>query len=146
MDTRIDATPAGHRMLLAASAALLIAVGLHGVDHTLQDRGIGALTTEVLVGGVVNAATAVLVFVLALRAHPRAPLIAAGVGAYMALGVTAAHFAPHWSALSDPYADLDLGVLSWAAAAFEVACAAVLAAVGVAVLRRRRMTGRLALG
>jgi hypothetical protein len=146
MDTRTDATPAGHRMLLAASAALLIAVGLHGVDHTLQDRGIGALTTEVLVGGVVNAATAVLVFVLALQAHPRAPLIAAGVGAYMALGVTAAHFAPHWSALSDPYADLDLGVLSWAAAAFEVACAAVLAAVGVAVLRRRRMTGRLALG
>ena len=51
MDTRTDTTRAGHQMLLAASAALLIAVGLHGVDHTLQDRGIGALTTEVLVGG-----------------------------------------------------------------------------------------------
>jgi hypothetical protein len=145
MDTRTDKTPAGHRMLLAASAALLIAVGLHGVDHALQDRGIGALTTEVMVGGAVNAATAMLVFVLALRAHPRAPLIAAAIGAYMALGVTAAHFAPHWSALSDSYADLDLGVLSWAAAALEVACAAVLAAVGVAVLRRRRTTANLAL-
>ena len=146
MDTRTDTTPAGHRMLLAASAALLFAVGLHGVDHSLQERGVGALTTEVFVGGAVNAALAVLVLVLALRAHPRAPLVAAVVGAYLTLGVTAAHFAPHWSALSDPYAELDLGVLSWAAAAFEVACAAGLAAVGVAVLRRRRTTGRLALG
>ena len=113
METRTD--PArGHRMLLAASAALLVAVGLHGVDHALQDRGVGALTTEVFIGGLANA-------------------------------VTAAHFAPHWSAFSDPYADLDLGFLSWAAAAFEVACAAVLAAVGVVVLRRRRTTGSLAL-
>jgi hypothetical protein len=146
MDSRTDGAPTGHRMLLVASAALLIAVGLHGVDHSLQDRGVGALTTEVLLGGLINGAVAVFVFVLALRAHPRAPLIAAGVGAYMALGVIAAHFAPHWSAFSDPYSDLDLGFLSWAAAAFEVACAAVLAAVGVAVLRRRRTMGRLALG
>jgi hypothetical protein len=145
MDTRTDTSPPGHRILLAASAGLLIAVGLHGLDHALQDRGIWALTTEVLVGGLVNAAAAALVFVLALRADPRAPMAAAGIGAYLALGVTAAHFAPHWSAFSDPYADLDLGVLSWAAAAFEVACAAVLAAVGVAVLRRRRTTSRLAL-
>ena len=146
MDTRTDTTAAGHRLLLAASAALLVAVGLHGVDHALQDRGLGALSTEVFIGGLINAALAVLVFVLALRAHPRAPLIAAGVGAYLAVGVTAAHFAPHWSALSDPYADLGLGAVSWAAAAFEVACAAVLAAVGIAVLRRRRAAGRLALG
>ena len=146
MDTRTDSTPAGHGMLLAASAALLIAVALHGVDHALQDRGIGALTTEVLVGGVAIGALAAGVLVLALRAHPRAPQVAAGVGAYIALNVTAAHFLPHWSALSDPYADLDLGVVSWAAAAFEVACAAVLAAVGLAVMRRRRTAGRLALG
>ena len=146
MDANARATPAGQRMLLAASAALLVAVGLHGIDHALQERGVGALTTEVLVGGTVNAVVAVLVFVLALRAHPRAPLIAAGVGAYLVVGVTAAHFAPHWSAFSDPYADLDLGALSWAAAALEVACAAALAAVGVAVLRRRRTPGSLALG
>ena len=146
MDTRTDTTARGHRMLLVASAALLIAVGLHGVDHTLQDRGIGALTTEVLAGGLIIGGLAALVFVLALRGHPRAPLMAVGVGAYIALSVSAAHFVPHWSALSDPYSDLDLGVVSWAAAAFEVACAAVLAAVGVAVMRRRRTGSAVALG
>ena len=146
MDTSTDTTPAGHRLLVGASAALLLSVALHGIDHALQDRGIGALSAEVMVGGIVNAALAVLVLVLALRAHPRAPLIAAAVGAYMAIGVTAAHFAPHWSALSDPYSELSLGAVSWAAAGFEVACAAALAAVGMAVLRRRRTADRLALG
>src|SRR5687767_5935932 len=73
----------GSRMLLAASTALLAGVALHGVDHALQERGIGALTTEVRVGGLTNAALAVIAFVLALRDHPRAPLVAAGVGAYL---------------------------------------------------------------
>ena len=145
METRTDTTPPGHRMLLAASALLLIGVAVHGVDHVLQERGIGALTTEVRAGGFVIAVLAAVVFVLVRRAHPRAPAMAAGVGAYVVVSVTASHFAPHWSAFSDPYSDLDLPVLSWAAAGFEVACAAVLAAVGVAVMRRRRGTGHLAL-
>ena len=137
---------AGNRLLLGASAALLAAVALHGVDHSLQERGVGALTTEVFVGGIVNATVAVIAFVLALRDHPRAPGVAAFVGVYLAVGVTAAHFAPHWSAFSDPYADLGLGFLSWAAAIAEVVAAAVLAAVGFAVLRQRRPLGRPAPG
>ena len=145
MDTRTDTTPPGHRMLLAASAALLFSVAVNGLDHLLQDRGISALTTEVRIGGFVNAAIAIVVFVLARRADPRAPAAAAAVGAYIAVGVFAAHFLPHWSALSDPYADAYLGLVSWAAAGFEVACAVVLAAVGFVVLRRRRMAGHLAL-
>lgn len=140
MSTRTGTTPAGHRMLLAASATLLIAVGLHGADHALQERGIGALSPVVLGGGLVIGALAALVFVLAWRAHPRAPLVAAAVGAYTVINVTASHFVPRWSVLSDPYAELDLGVVSWVAAGFEVGCAAGLAAVGVAVLRRRRAT------
>ena len=135
-----------NRMLLGASAALLAAVLAHGVDHSLQERGVGALTTEVLIGGSVNAALAVIAFVLARRNHPRAPAVAAGVGTYLVVGVSAAHFAPHWSALSDPYADLDLGFLSWAAAAAEVGAAAVLAAVGLAVLRQQRVMGQAAPG
>jgi hypothetical protein len=138
--------PTGNRLLLVASAALVASVALHGVDHALQERGVGALTTEVFVGGLVNAALAVSVFALALRAHPRAPAVAAAVGAYLVVGVSAAHFAPHWSALSDPYADLDLGFVSWAAAFAEVGAAAVLAAVGVAVLRQRRMVSHAAPG
>jgi hypothetical protein len=100
----------------------------------------------VLVGGVVNAVLAVLAFWLALREHPRAPLVAAVVGAYLVLGVSAAHFAPHWSAFSDPYAEAELGFVSWAAAVAEVGAAAVLAVVGVAILRRRRVVGQVAPG
>jgi hypothetical protein len=135
----MDTYKAQNRMLLAASTALLAGVVLHGVDHALQERGVGALTTEVRAGGAVNAALAGIVFVLALRNHPRAPTVAAFVGTYLVIGVSAAHFAPHWSAFSDPYADLDLGFLSWAAAAAEVAAAAVLAVVGITVLRERRV-------
>ena len=137
--------PGSHRLLLAA-AAVLATVVLHGVDHVLQERGIGSLTTEVRAGGAVNAALAVIAFVLALRDHPRAPAVAVGVGAYLAVGVSAAHFAPHWSAFSDPYPELDLGFVSWAAAVAEVAAAVSLAVVGMVVLRRRRVVGQVAPG
>ena len=136
----MDTHPPGSRMLVLASGALLATVALHGADHVLQERGIEALTTEVKVGGFINAVIAVLAFVLAWRDHPRAPVVAAVVGAYLVAGVSAAHFAPHWSAISDPYAELDLGFASWAAAIAEVGAAAILAAVGVAVLRQRRVT------
>ena len=138
--------PAGHRMLVAASAALLVGVALHGVDHALQERGVGALTAEVRAGGLVNAIVAVIAFVLALRNHPRAPIVAAAVGAYLVVGVSAAHFAPHWSAFSDPYAELDLGFVSWAAAVAEVGAAGLLAAVGVSALRQRGSVSQAAPG
>lgn len=130
---------AGSRMLVAASAALVASVVVHGVDHALQERGIGALTYEVRIGGFANAALAAIAFVLALRGNLRAPGVAAAVGAYLAVNVTAAHFLPHWSALSDPYADADLGFVSWAAAAAEAGAAAILAIVGLLVLRQRRV-------
>jgi hypothetical protein len=137
---------AGNRMLLVASAALLAAVAWHGADHALQERGLGALTTEVLLGGAVNGALALIAFALAVRDHPRAPAAAAAVGGYLVVGVSAAHFAPHWSALSDPYADLDLGFVSWAAAVAEVGAAALLAVVGMTGLRRRRVASQVAPG
>ena len=135
-----------HRMLVLAAGALLLTVALHGVDHTLQERGVGALTTEVRIGGFVNAVLAVVAFVLALRDHPRAAAVAAGVGAYLFTGVVAAHFAPHWSALSDPYADVGLPWYSWAAAGAEAGAAAVLAVAGVVALRRRRVLAGAGLG
>ena len=136
----MDTHSRGNRMLVLASGALLVTVALHGIDHALQERGIEALTTEVRIGGFVNAVLAVVAFVLAMRDHPRAPVVAAAVGAWLAVGVVSAHLAPHWSALSDPYPELDLGFASWAAAIAELGAAMVLAAVGVAALRQRRVT------
>jgi hypothetical protein len=53
-----------------------------------------------------------------------------------ALGVAAAHLAPHWSALSDPYPDLGLDALSWAVMLAEIAAALVLALAGVREVAR----------
>ena len=77
-----------------------------------------------------------LTLVLALVRHPRAPLWAAVVGAWSALGVLASHAAPHWSAFSDPYTQIHADALSWVVMLAEVAAAAWLGYVGFRELRR----------
>jgi hypothetical protein len=72
---------------------------------------------------------------LTLRRHPRAPLVAALVGLWSAIGVAASHLLPHWSAFSDPYPDLDVDAVSWAAMLLELATAAVLGLLGLRELR-----------
>ena len=123
--------------LLTANIALLVAIGLHGADHLTQARGVGAVPTEVIAGGQVVLALAVLSLVLTARRHRWAPAVALAVGLSIAAGVTSSHFAPHWSAFSDPYADLDLPAISWAAAGVEVLAAIALAAVALTRLRPR---------
>ena len=115
-----------------ANIALLAAIGIHGADHLAQERGIGALATEVVVGGQVVLVVALVSLAFTLRAHPRAPEVAMATGAFIALGVTVSHFVPaELSAFSDPYADLSLPLVSWLAAGVEVAAAAVLATVAL---------------
>jgi hypothetical protein len=123
--------------LLTANIALLAAIGIHGADHFTQARGVDALATEVIVGGQVVLLLAVLSLALTLRRHAWAPAVALAVGLSVASGVISSHFAPHWSAFSDPYADLDLPALSWAAAGVEVVAAIVLAGVAFTRLRAR---------
>ncbi|HYM57901.1 MAG TPA: hypothetical protein VES79_08055 [Solirubrobacteraceae bacterium] len=132
--------------LTLATLAFVATVLLHGLDHVLQDRGVGALTTEVLAGGTVIFALSAAMLVLALREHPQAPLFAAGVGLSTTIGVSLAHLAPHWSAFSDPYADLSLGAWSWTVMLAEIAAALVLASVGLRDLRDRRPSARHAAG
>ena len=127
MDRRTDT-------LTLAAAAYVAANVLHTLDHLRQ--GTGDLATEVLAGGTVLSALAVLTLVLALTHHPRAPLWAAVVGTWSALGVLASHAAPHWSAFSDSYFEIHADALSWAVMLLEVAAAAYLALVGCIELRR----------
>lgn len=120
---------------LSLAAALFVAANLlHTLDHLRQ--GTGDLATEVLAGGTVLSALAVLTLVLALTHHPRAPLWAAVVGTWSALGVLASHVAPHWSAFSDSYFEIHADALSWIVMLAEVAAAAWLGAVGFRTLRR----------
>ena len=127
MNRRLDA--------LSLAAAIFVAANLlHSLDHLRQ--GTGDLATEVLAGGTVLSALAVLTLVLALRHHPRAALWAAVVGTWSALGVIASHMAPHWSAFSDSYFEIHADALSWVVMLAEVVAGAYLGLVGFRELRR----------
>ncbi len=121
--------------LSLAAAAFVAANLLHTLDHLRQ--GTGDLATEVLAGGTVLSTLAILTLVLALRRHPRAALWAAVVGTWSAIGVMASHVAPHWSALSDSYFEIDADALSWAVMLAEVLAAAYLGFAGFRELRGR---------
>jgi hypothetical protein len=127
MNSRLDT-------LSLAAAAFVAANVLHTVDHLRQ--GTGDLAIEILAGGTVLSILAVITLLLALRRHPRASLWAAVVGTWSALGVIASHIAPHWSAFSDSYFEIDADALSWAVMLAEVLAAAYLGLVGFRQLRR----------
>ena len=118
--------------LVVANLVLLAAVFLHGVDHTfIQDRGVGALSFEVMLGGFVITAVAAVSLGAALRAHRRAPLVALLAGPWVATLVVVGHFIPHWGEFSDPYADAGVGTISYVLAGATVAAGVVVGAVAL---------------
>jgi hypothetical protein len=120
--------------LAIVSIAFVAANLLHTLDHFRQ--GVSGLTTEIVAAGTTLTVLAIVVMVMALRQHPRAPALAAVVGVSGAVGIAASHLAPHWSALSDPYPDISVDALSWAVMLFEIAAAGALAIVALRELRR----------
>jgi hypothetical protein len=120
--------------LATAAVAFVAANVIHTLDHFRQ--GVGGLSAEIVVAGTTLTLLALVVMVMALRQHPRAPAFAAVVGVSGVVGIAASHLAPHWSALSDPYPDISVDALSWAVMLLEMAAAAVLAIVAVRELRR----------
>jgi hypothetical protein len=125
--------------LTVANVLLLAAVLFHGVDHAfIQERGVQALSAEVLLGGFAITAAAALSFAATLRHDRRAALYAVLSGPYIAAAVVAGHFVGHWGEFSDPYAAADLGTISYAGAvAVVVAGVAVGAAGALAGVRPR---------
>jgi quinol-cytochrome oxidoreductase complex cytochrome b subunit len=122
----------GRNRLTIAATAFLAANLLHGIDHERQ--GTERLTTEVKAGGVVLTLLAILALIVVLRRSSRAPLVATAVGFWAAINVSAAHIAPHWSALSDSYSEVDADALAWSVMLLEVATALLLAIVGLRAL------------
>jgi putative exporter of polyketide antibiotics len=123
--------------LTIAYVAFAVSMLLHNLDHVFQARGIGALSTEVLVSGSLAAILAAVGLVLVLRRDRRAPLFAAVVGFGTAIGVTLGHVAPRWSSFSDPYPDAHLGVYSWVVMFAEIITAFVVGVVALQTLRQR---------
>jgi hypothetical protein len=107
---------------------------LHTADHLR--RGLEVLTPEVLWAGSISGVMAVAAIALALVGHPLAPLIAVAHGFSQALGVSAVHLLPRWSAFSDSLPDGGVDTLSWAAVLIEIAAAFAFGAACAYVLRR----------
>jgi hypothetical protein len=120
---------------LGGAAALFLAANVvHTLDHVRT--GLDRLTAEVVSAGTLLTIAAVFALVLTLRRDARAPVVCTGVGVAAALGVAAAHLAPHWSALSDPYPGLGPDALSWVVMLAEIAAGLVLAVAGAREVAR----------
>src|SRR3954447_17046603 len=134
----MDTAPYGTRRdpLVVASAAYLAANLLHGADHMRQHMA--GLDVETAGGGAVLTVAALVVLVVALRRHPRAPLAATVVGFASGVLVVPAHLLPHWRVFSDSYLDdIHPDALSWAVVLLEVAAGFALGVVGLRSSRRQ---------
>ena len=120
-------------MLRTTAIAFLAANLLHTADHFRQ--GVSGLSWEILVAGTSLTIGAVLVLLMVLSDHPRAPVAAAVIGFAGAIGIVASHIAPHWSALSDSYVEGDQDALSWIVVLIEISTAAALGFAGLRAAR-----------
>jgi hypothetical protein len=125
----------GRNSLAVAAVTFVAANILHTLDHFRQ--GVSGLSSEILVGGTTLTVLAIVVMVMALREHPRAPALAAVVGLSGAVGIAASHLLPHWSALSDSYPQIHADALSWVIVLIEIGAALGLAVVAIRELRRQ---------
>ncbi|MEY2433617.1 MAG: hypothetical protein QOC92_3342 [Acidimicrobiaceae bacterium] len=138
--------PSAEQRLRSAALVFAAAVAVHGADHLR--RGVDVVTTTVLAAGGLQFLLGAITVVLILRRHRWAARAAIAVGFASAIGFTAAHLLPHWSAFSDAFTGGHVApkvtALSWAAALFEIGADIALGWSGVRVLRleRRRTTAR----
>ena len=129
----------GSRALTIANILLLATVLFHAADHAfIQERGVGALSFEVMFGGVVITATAALSLTAALLRDRRAALYAVLSGPWIAVAVALGHFIGHWGEFSDRYADADLGAISYAGAFAVIGAGVALGAAGALASLRSR--------
>ena len=122
----------GDTALTVANLVLLATVLAHSVDHALiQERGMFALSFEVMLGGMVILAVSVLSLAVAVRGDRRASLVALLAGPGVATLVIVGHFIPYWGEFSDPYKEADVGAISYVLALATAAAGVALGAVAL---------------
>ncbi len=125
--------------LIIANVLLLAAVLFHGLDHAfIQERGVDALSAEVMLSGIAITVAAAFSFAATLRRNRRAALYAVLSGPYIAAAVVAGHFAGAWGEFSDPYAAADLGTISYAGAVAVVVAGVAVGLAGALTAVRPR--------
>jgi hypothetical protein len=123
------------RRLTAAGVLFGVGSAIHVVDHLR--RGQGSVTDELNWAGTFALVVQVTVVVLVLTRHRLAPLVAAAAGFPLALGFFAAHWLPHWSALSDPVWEVgSWSGLSYLASTVEIVGALAVGWAGLAIVRQ----------
>src|SRR3954451_18122075 len=123
--------------LRVAAVVFAVALAVHGADHFR--RGMDVLTPEVLWLGNLQIALSIVTLVLVFRGHRWAPAFAVGIGFASAIGFSAAHLLPHWSAFSDAFTGAhhapSVTAFSWFAATFEIVSGLALGIAGLRAVR-----------
>lgn len=130
----------GARWLRYAAALYALAWAVHTGDHLR--RGVGVVSTEVLLVGS-TVAVLQLAAVAAVFAQWRwAPLVAVAIGFPDAVGIAAVHLLPHWSAFSDAFPGshgTGVTTFSWFAAILEIVGALAFGLAGLYAWRQARI-------
>jgi hypothetical protein len=122
------------RALRAAALLYLVGFVLHTLDHLR--RGLDVVTHHVFWAGNLSAVLAAACIVLVLAHHRLAPFIATAVGFTVAIGVSAVHLLPYWSAFSDSLPDGNTDWFTWVAVLTEIVGSALTGVAGLTILRR----------
>lgn len=126
------------RVLQYAAAVYFVGFMFHNGDHVR--RGFDVVTRHVFWGGTAVGLATVFALALVVIRHPMASRVAVAVGFGVALGVTAAHLLPEWSAFSDSLPDGNPDAMSWAAVVAEIAGAFTLGMAGLYAVRSETST------
>lgn len=108
---------------------------VHNLDHAR--RGLDQITEHVIWSGTVVAMMAAVILTLVLTRHATARVAAAVGGIAIAVGVSASHLLPEWSAFSDSLVEGRVDPLTWVAVLAEIGGAVLMSAAGLAAARRR---------
>lgn len=128
----------GDRALETAAAVYFVGFMFHNGDHLR--RGFDVITRHVFWGGMAVGLASAFALALVVLRHPMASRVAIAVGFSAAIGVTAAHLLPEWSAFSDSLPDGNADAMSWAAVLAEIGGALGLGGAGLYALRSETPT------
>ena len=125
-------------VLIAANLLLVALLIVHTLDHLLRQEA--QVPSGTATAGTAGFVAALLVLGLALAGHRLAPAATALVGLATAAGFVAIHVFPDWSAISQPYSDIDVDGLSWVAMIVPAVAAAGVGAIGVQAVRSQQFS------
>ena len=115
--------------------AFLAGFIVHNLDHAR--RGLDEITEHVIWSGTVVAMMAAVILTLVFTQHATARIAATVGGIAIAVGVSASHLLPEWSAFSDSLVDGHVDDLTWVAVLAEILGAIVMSIAGFGAIRSR---------